>query len=192
MGVAFRLKESIEEKLRNEVKKVQRHLRQEKEKYTGTGGGSYRMTKLAQYLQPLADALAEKHHIRGVPGIKWQEEEDNVATRPSSQECLGLSNEADSVPSSSRQRSAAAVVRESLSLFSDKRKELYEEEIKLARLKQKKIQLEIEVAELKKEEAKLLLDAAKARHVSTTSTAPAPAPSSSTTSPFGYVYYQDL
>ncbi|CAJ0606152.1 unnamed protein product [Cylicocyclus nassatus] len=135
MGVAFRSKESIEEKLRNEIKK--------KENYKGTGGGSCGMTKLAQYLQPLADALAEKRILcveyrelkwwkmfeldkvfviddncggerageadnTNMNDVEMQEGEDDVATRPASQERPGLSTEADFVLSSSRQRSAAA------------------------------------------------------------------------------------
>ncbi|RCN24220.1 hypothetical protein ANCCAN_30089, partial [Ancylostoma caninum] len=71
MGVAKRTPEAIEEKLKNEVKRVQKHLRTEKEKHRGTGGGEGpQVPKLPSYLDPLVDVLAEKHLEHGVPGIE--------------------------------------------------------------------------------------------------------------------------
>ncbi|KHJ75213.1 hypothetical protein OESDEN_25171, partial [Oesophagostomum dentatum] len=70
LGYAARTREQIEEKIKNEVKKVQKYLRLEKEKHTGTGGGAGpSLPKLPSYLNPLVNALAEKHLEQGIPGI---------------------------------------------------------------------------------------------------------------------------
>ncbi|VDN21896.1 unnamed protein product [Cylicostephanus goldi] len=49
-----------------------------------------------------------------------------------------------------------SAVHEALSLFSDKRTQFYEEELKVARLKQNKLQVEIQVAELRIEGTRML------------------------------------
>ncbi|CAJ0588093.1 unnamed protein product [Cylicocyclus nassatus] len=185
LGVAFRSKESIEEKIKNESKKVQKFLREEKEKYTGTGGGVYNLHKLPEYLRPLVDCLAEKHHVTGVPGLDGDSDDDFECTAANSSaseglemdmsgredltaedqpdasgECTQSTMTSESAPALSKSRSVAAKAREALTLFTDKRSLLYEEEIKLARLKQRKVQVEIQIAELKLEEAKLQLKSA--------------------------------
>ncbi|VDN25949.1 unnamed protein product [Cylicostephanus goldi] len=215
MGYAYRSKESIEEKIRNETKKVQRFLRDEKDKFSGTGGGVYVLKKLAPYLHPLADALAEKHHVGGIPGIEDASGEEDVAITTDGAEQDAVSDEAadkqadalastDPGPSqesqeSSRPSQASAptpsrTAREALSLFSDKRTQLYEEEIKVARMKQKKLQVEIQVAELKKEEAKFLVEAARARYNATNPTSPTSRPSTAeATSPTSkYMRYYNI
>ncbi|KAL6723232.1 hypothetical protein Aduo_018259 [Ancylostoma duodenale] len=68
-GLAPRSEKQLEEKIKNEVKKVQPYLRTEKEKRTGTGGGpGPTLMPLPRY-QPLIAALSESHLEEGVSGI---------------------------------------------------------------------------------------------------------------------------
>ncbi|CAJ0606298.1 unnamed protein product [Cylicocyclus nassatus] len=158
-----------------------------KKKYKGTGGGVYNLLKLPSYLHPLVEALAEKHHIAGVPGLDQEldgelEYKSDDALAPNGLGIRDVTGEEEEVvlddspetfeegrkkPATtdlalSKPKSIAAKAREALSLFTDKRSLLYDEEIKLARLKQRKVQIEIRVAELKMEEARLLVETAKA------------------------------
>ncbi|KAL6725598.1 hypothetical protein Aduo_007639 [Ancylostoma duodenale] len=67
MGFANRTKAQIEEKIRNEVKKVQKHIRAQKERRAGIRGGlGPRLPRLASYLEPLAKLLEGKPEERMV------------------------------------------------------------------------------------------------------------------------------
>ncbi|VDM85588.1 unnamed protein product [Strongylus vulgaris] len=61
--------------------------------------------------------------------------------------------------------------RHSLSFFTDKRSQLYEEEILVAQLKKKKLELDIEKRMLQLEEAKIKLELAKKACESSVTTA---------------------
>ncbi|CAJ0590446.1 unnamed protein product [Cylicocyclus nassatus] len=169
LGVAKRTKENVEEKIKNEIKKVQKHLKLEKEKYSGTGGGIFALPTLPPYLIPLAEVLSEKHHVSGVPEIDDFDDDEQMNGETAAEEKDLITDDLDAQHThtlrSSHRKSLSASARETLSLFTDKRSMLYEEEIKVAQMKQKKLKLEIEVAEVKLEEAKLALEVTKAKAV---------------------------
>ncbi|CAJ0592013.1 unnamed protein product [Cylicocyclus nassatus] len=140
-----------------------------KEKYSGTGGGIFALPTLPPYLIPLAEVLSEKHHVSGVPEIDDFDDDEQMNGETAAEEKDLITDDLDAQHThtlrSSHRKSLSASARETLSLFTDKRSMLYEEEIKVAQMKQKKLKLEIEVWEVKLEEAKLALEVTKAKAV---------------------------
>ncbi|VDK74215.1 unnamed protein product [Cylicostephanus goldi] len=74
LGYAVRTKDQIEEKIRNEVKKVKKYLKHVKEKSNRkTVDGKERVWKLPLYLDPLVDLIAHlgpEHDVAGAAFVQ--------------------------------------------------------------------------------------------------------------------------
>ncbi|ETN86925.1 hypothetical protein RB195_016624 [Necator americanus] len=68
MGFSNRSKEQIEEKIRNEIKKVQKYLKFKKEKCSKSGSAN--VPRLASYLNPLVKLLDENNAEHSISGIE--------------------------------------------------------------------------------------------------------------------------
>ncbi|VDM68197.1 unnamed protein product, partial [Strongylus vulgaris] len=76
LGFATRTKDQIEEKIRNEVKKVQKHLRKIKaeklKRRCSAGGKQAQVPRLPSYLDPLIELINDRHPEYDVTGVAEQ------------------------------------------------------------------------------------------------------------------------
>ncbi|VDL73941.1 unnamed protein product [Nippostrongylus brasiliensis] len=171
LGVAPRSKSQIEEKIKNERKRVHRFIMEEKERLASTGEGRPPLIMLPSYLEPLLHYMTDKYD-NGIPGIVdyVADPHDNFEDLPGTSEVLGslFADEDDrnlygrprcdiwedddaevehptEVQRETRKRSYASIARESLTAYMD--------ETKLVKLQQ---QLEIATTEIRKMEMEKL------------------------------------
>lgn len=204
MAIAVRTKSQIEEKLRNEVKRVQKYLKAEKERmnWVGSGRVPVPVKALPSYLEPLLRELSDPQteSIRRLEQDECYEDFDqdsmieydaseverrlainqpsevssptSKASTPRTSQERGSMKRAepefefhemeDDMSRPKRAYTTKAI--ESLTAFTDARSTLYQEEIKLARMRQEEVAKTIELRELQIAKTKMEMELLSTRN----------------------------
>ncbi|EYB87348.1 hypothetical protein Y032_0265g676 [Ancylostoma ceylanicum] len=211
LGVCERSEKQIEERLRADMKRVNKYAADMRKKYTGTGGGEGPKVKdLPHYLMPLYEVTRQKQHVTGSPNIQCEEYDEQPTTSravlkvkvepkspprqplhdvneprmvksPSPLSVEGLEGERESAKppekapkagegaatpatskkSAPRKKSIAQRAKETMSVFTDRRSLLYDEEIRVAKLRGEVLQIDVERARIDLQRSRIELERAE-------------------------------
>ncbi|KAL6739440.1 hypothetical protein Aduo_012894 [Ancylostoma duodenale] len=149
LGVYERSEKQIEERLHTDFKRMNKYISDKKNRLTRTGGAEGPSVKtLPHYLMPLYERLLEKQHVTGLKKYHCEQCDEPTASR-------ALFN------TFATHALLHTRAKEALSVLTDRRLPMYDEEIRATKLRADALEMEVGMICLELERAQFELERAQ-------------------------------